>query len=384
MKNRNTLEMKNIFYTLVLVAAGLITSCSGSDSDTFVLEGEIKNTSSDQVSLETVGVTDFVTVDTTKIVNGKFKFQRDIGEGLYRIRTQDMSSALYLYGKNGDKVNVQVEANDLGNYQIQGNRESEQLRELTSMAMGQRTQRKVWRKSIDDYRGERKDSIQALIDGSIIDQDDQIMEYIDKADDVELAAFAIQLLTDLQGKMDYVEETLADLKNKDPNSEYVNALSEKMANYKKIYQEAALKAATREGGTAPEIALPNPQDEIMKLTELRGKVVLLDFWASWCRPCRRENPRVVAAYNKYKDQGFDVFSVSLDRSKDKWVRAIEHDNLIWEGHVSDLKHWRSEAAKLYKVGSIPATFLLDREGKVIAKNLRGPALDRKLEEIFGS
>jgi peroxiredoxin len=136
------------------------------------------------------------------------------------------------------------------------------------------------------------------------------------------------------------------------------------------------------GAAAPEISLPNPEGEVIKLSELQGKVVLIDFWASWCGPCRRENPNVVKVYDKYKDKGFEILGVSLDRSKDRWVKAIEQDGLEWL-HVSDLKFWQSVAAKTYGVSSIPYTVLVDREGKIIASRLRGPSLEAKLAEIFG-
>ena len=137
------------------------------------------------------------------------------------------------------------------------------------------------------------------------------------------------------------------------------------------------------GAIPPEIELPTPEGNMMKLSDLRGKVVLLDFWASWCKPCRMENPNVVKVYNKYKDKGFDILSVSLDRSRDPWLQAIEKDQMTWN-HVSDLKFWQSKAAKTYRVSSIPATFLLDKDGRILAKNLRGPALEAKVKEILGS
>ena len=138
---------------------------------------------------------------------------------------------------------------------------------------------------------------------------------------------------------------------------------------------------TAVGQPAPEIALPNPEGTVVKLSSLRGKYVLVDFWAKWCGPCRKENPNVVRAYQKYKDKGFTVFGVSLDRSREDWLQAIQQDNLTWT-HVSDLKYWQSEAAKTYNITGIPFSVLLDPNGVIIDKNLRGAALDRKLAEIF--
>jgi len=121
----------------------------------------------------------------------------------------------------------------------------------------------------------------------------------------------------------------------------------------------------------------------MKLSDLKGKVVLIDFWASWCGPCRKENPNVVKTYEKYKDAGFTVMSVSLDSDKTKWLDAIQKDGLIWPNHVSDLGGWQSKVARRYNIGSIPQTFLLDKDGKIIASNLRGAALETELQKIFG-
>ncbi|MCB0617022.1 MAG: TlpA family protein disulfide reductase, partial [Phaeodactylibacter sp.] len=135
------------------------------------------------------------------------------------------------------------------------------------------------------------------------------------------------------------------------------------------------------GGQAPDFTQKTPDGGEMSLSELRGKVVLVDFWASWCGPCRRENPNVVRMYNKYKDKGFDILGVSLDKTQDRWLQAIEQDGLEWH-HVSDLKGWGNEVAQAYGVRSIPHTILLDQEGRIIARNLRGQALEEKLEELF--
>jgi len=135
------------------------------------------------------------------------------------------------------------------------------------------------------------------------------------------------------------------------------------------------------GAVAPDFALSDTSGKAIPLSSLKGKYVLLDFWAAWCGPCRQENPNVVNAHNQFKDKGFTVFGVSLDRDKKSWLAAIREDNLNWQ-HVSDLKYWGSEAAALYKVGSIPRNFLLDPNGKIIGRDLRGPDLLDKLNELF--
>lgn len=137
------------------------------------------------------------------------------------------------------------------------------------------------------------------------------------------------------------------------------------------------------GGIAPDFAQATPEGETLYLSELRGKVVLVDFWASWCGPCRQENPNVVRLYEQYAPRGFEILGVSLDRDKAKWLQAIEADGLTWK-HVSDLKGWQNAVAQQYSVNSIPHTILLDAEGRIIARNLRSKALEEKLRELFSA
>ena len=157
---------------------------------------------------------------------------------------------------------------------------------------------------------------------------------------------------------------------KAPNNPYIQNLHRQV--------QASLNLGV--GRTAPDIALADTSGKIVSLSSLRGKYVLIDFWASWCGPCRAESPNMVRLYQKYQPKGFEIFGVSLDRDKGKWMKAIKDDKLFWT-HVSDLKFWDSEGAKLYNVSSIPYTVLIDKEGRIVAKGLRGEPLFKKVEEL---
>lgn len=151
---------------------------------------------------------------------------------------------------------------------------------------------------------------------------------------------------------------------------------------KKLNERLEQASKTDVGEMAPDFSAPNPEGEIVSLKDAIGEITLIDFWASWCKPCRIENPNVVKLYNEYHDKGFNIIGVSLDKSKSKWKKAIKDDGLSWY-HISNLKGWQEPIAGKYNVRSIPRTFLVDENGKIIAKNLRGKALRDKVEELLG-
>ena len=184
------------------------------------------------------------------------------------------------------------------------------------------------------------------------------------------AAYAVSRNLLIEPKVEVLETVYAAFDSTIKQSRYGKTINETVLAIKK----------TAVGQPAPEFTMNNRDGKPVSLSNTRGKIMLLDFWASWCGPCRRENPNVVKAYEKFHAKGFNILGVSLDKDRDKWLEAIQKDKLVWN-HVSDLKGWSNEAAKAYGIRAIPANLLLDKDGKILAKNLRGEELMKKLAEV---
>ncbi len=183
--------------------------------------------------------------------------------------------------------------------------------------------------------------------------------------------------------MKYFEKVDSSMFGLYPDYEPVISLHEQVKELAaKMKGETSGGPASASGTEAPEISLPTPAGDTIKLSSTRGSVVLLDFWASWCTPCRKENPNLLNVYNIYHKRGFQIYQVSLDKTKDAWMKGIQDDHLEKWIHVSDVQYWNSVVVPLYKIESIPCNYLLDKGGRIIASNLRGPQLQIKLAEIF--
>jgi thiol-disulfide isomerase/thioredoxin len=208
----------------------------------------------------------------------------------------------------------------------------------------------------------------------------------------------LMVLGELNNPLEFKDELLIIkevIETKYKNNDFLNEVNriiqsgkqqEQMLNQQRIMQEeeeAQKKLLGIElGAAAPDINLLDPSGKRIKLSSLKNKVVLLDFWASWCRPCRAENPNLVKLYQKYKNKNFTVYSVSLDKNKDKWTEAIKQDQLNWSNHVSELQGWNSSAGTKYGVTSIPKTFLINKKGEIVGFNLRGNELEEKIAELI--
>ena len=385
--------MKNILWILTLIF--FVSSCE-TEPEHFTISGEIKNANGEKLYLMELQTDKIVRIDSVILNNEgvfSFKAQTDIPK-FYALRTNP-NNYLTLIVNPYDDISVKAEGKNLAEDPvIEGSVESKKIAELRSRlnksvekldSLSAYYQSLIGTREINRVR----DSIQQVSGEIIEEHENYTKEFIEENAGSLAGLMALyqqiaprKYVLNPQDDFNYFSLVDSSLMAKYPESDAVKALHtqfEEIKRQRKAEKEISEAAGT--GVTAPEIALPNPDGDTIALSSLRGKYVLLDFWASWCRPCRLENPNLVESYNKYHDKGFEIYQVSLDKKKESWIKAIEKDNLTWI-HVSDLKYWNSEAAELYKVQSIPASFLLDKNGKIIAKNLRGDALEAKLSEIF--
>ena len=374
--------MKNI---VVLLSVFLLLSCTSTHTNgLFTVNGYLKNAPDQKVFLEQLhfnGIPPQV-LDTSDIKNGKFTVKANASEeGLYRIRFE--KSAGYLFINDKDNIDFSADANDtiLNSTKFNTPANSSltafimRLDSIHTNLIGEDQARK-------DYKQQNNDSM-ALIANNTFNMSNEwynhfLINYIDTASSPINALFALGYTEDVP--MDTVKNLMTSLTKKYPKNSSVADMQKQLDQYVES-QNKPQNDDIAVGKMAPDLKLPDVDGKSFSLSSLRGKYVLVDFWASWCGPCRQENPNVVANYNEFKDKNFTVLGVSLDQDKKAWLKAIKDDGLVWK-QISDLKFWNSAAAAEYHVEAIPYNVLIDPQGKIIGTELRGTELHDKLAEIL--
>ncbi len=361
----------------------MLGSCgSQKNNGEFELKGTLTDSKGETIYLEKLVNPQPVVVDSVVLdENGNFEFVNYRPMiGFYRIKTSQQNFAMLVLD-SADKVKVTGSVKDLSaTYKVEGSPETTLFMEYTDISKKRDLKMDSLNKAFQQIMESRK------MDSLAMDSVSKTFEapyrvIVDKFNN--LLADKISKNTSMYSSVIFIQSLEPD-KYADVYRALDAGLSKKYPNDKnvKMYHDGVNKIlATMVGQPAPEIVLPSPEGKDIALSSLKGKVVLIDFWASWCGPCRKEMPNVVRAYSRFKDKGFEIYGVSLDKEKEKWVEAIKNDGITWP-QVSELQYWNSAVVGLYGIEGIPYTVLLDREGKILAKNLRGAELEKKLAEVL--
>jgi len=330
------------------------------------------------VYLEEMVDNQFVKRDSTTIgEDSSFTFKGTVSEpSFYRVLLANSQSVILVL-QNTEKINLEFNSNpEIGNtYTVKGSKQNEYLQEMNFLDANFQEQTRQLREqhSIAVQRGNKDAQLDAFkrYEELRLSYNKQYKTFIDTAQTSIVVIMVANSYLSFDDDISFLENVANRYKKELPNSKYTKQFIERVTLAKKVAV----------GSIAPDFTLKTIDGKAISLSSMKGKVLLVDFWASWCGPCRQENPNVVKVYNEFKNKGFDVLGVSLDNDKDAWQGAIKKDELTWN-HVSDLKGWDSEVVKSYSITGIPFTLLLDKEGKIIAKNLRGEMLKEKLVEIL--
>lgn len=382
------------FYLLFLLFG--LTACGGDGTDSeeqtsepennFHLEGKIEGASLQTIRIQAESPNGTIEVaQTTTDASGKYVLDGNIpGMGLYSMTVgEDPSNAIVLPLDINDRVKIDAPLNAFAvSPDISGTSWARPLSQYMVIfrEFAQKQSEELPKIADSEAKIKRYMELRLPVEDFIKKQVEK-----DPGNTVNIIFLSILSPSPQLGLKNWNPEHLELLKKieaayleKHRDSPITSTMSAQIAQIDAAYKQQSLMNS----GTlaAPEIALKNPEGKELRLSSLKGKVVLIDFWASWCGPCRKENPNVVRMYNKFRNRGFEIFSVSLDQDPNAWKTAITRDGLIWPNHVSDLLGWQTPLTQTYGFNAIPFTVLLNRQGNIVATNLRGEELERKLEE----
>jgi peroxiredoxin len=380
-----------------LLTAMIIAGCK---SNNIEINGKLSDPSTGEfLFLDELKSTELITVDSAIISNdGSFSFSRRIKSPAFYLLKTDETNFLTMLLEPDQEIFIKAYQDSL-NYPltITGSRGTELMNDYNKRLLKTINQlKKLYDVYIENLGAAQltivMDRLDSLAQIRLEELNTFTKEYIDKNLNslVSLVALYQQVapgeyILHPEKDIEYFIKVDSSLSLLYPDYEPVVSLHEQVQGLKTNSDAKKLRLpVSNETIEAPEIALANTQGDTIRLSSTRGEIVLLDFWASWCKPCRNESPNLVKAYDLYHNKGFQIYQVSLDKTKEAWINGIEEDHLDRWIHVSDLKYWQSVVVPLYELEKIPSNFLLDSEGRIIASDLRGEILQRKLAELFNN
>jgi len=366
--------MKRI--ALGLIAVMLIAACESKNGNELTVSGKVENPPQEgmmTISLLEQGRLSLKDTITLKEDNS-FEYTMATGAPEFYILNIFNTQRATLILSNED-VEVIADGSDRnGKLEITGSEDINHLEAIRNMTEEQNAEvREINAQFIEARKADDQEKMKNIQDDFMIVQEKRKESIKNKVNEMLPSIAVIQAMNFFNPNDDFefMQKVSAELEQAHPNSTIVQFYVKQIDDLSKVSI----------GVVAPDFSMPTPEGDTVSLSDYRGGYVLVDFWAAWCKPCRAENPNVVAAYDKFKGQGFEILGVSLDKKREDWLKAIEQDGLEWT-QVSDLKYWQTPVVQEYKISGIPFSLLIGPEGKIVAKNLRGDELHKKLEEIY--
>ncbi|GGB80680.1 thiol:disulfide interchange protein [Flavobacterium suaedae] len=383
--------MKKLLFVLFAASTAFVSCEKSLGENEYEVTGTIGDTiyNGKKVYLEKQGgYMGFVPVDTAVVENGKFVFKDTVsGPSLHFISFEDKPQEKANFILERGRITIDINTDTIYKSVQGGSFNNEKLHDYYTKTMAnnnkmrdfQKENQSVMMKARQENDTATMNKLQKDYEALTKDMETTNKEFVKNNPKAYVNVFIIkQLLGSGNAERAEVEELYNNLDAEVKKTKDAKEIEEMLAKMKET-EEAQAKVS--EGKVAPDFSAPNPEGQTVSLKDAMGKVTIIDFWASWCGPCRKENPNVVAMYNELHDKGLNIIGVSLDKNAEAWKKAIADDNLTWT-HISHLKHWEDPIAAQYGVRSIPATFVLDENGTIVAKNLRGEELKAKVKELL--
>lgn len=379
--------MRNLVTTIALVLTVVFTSCNKAEEHNYTIKGKypVDLAEGKEVMLMKYDQGQAIPLDTVQLTeDGSFEFKGSVSEETFAFIDFGDRKGIFLFVDSGQVIDIDATPGQFISYTVSGSETNQQIKDLIDIHNKYYTQLMATNEQALNKYGDPKtmppdefNKIQTQMMTLEEQRLNALVDYINKSEPSLAPFVAISVLVP---NMDFKVLSAAydKLKAYDPQSKYVTNIEPAYQDFKQRYMA---EQQTAVGTDMPEIALQDTTGKEVKLSSLEGKYVLVDFWASWCKPCRQENPNNVNIYNKYKNKGFEILGVSLDDKRESWVKAIQQDGLPWI-HVSDLKGWETPIDDQFGFNGIPFTILVSPEGKIVDRGLRGAALEARLNELL--